>query len=171
MSAPVPLDPATVRAGDSFGPWIVTPTEVQLFRFSAVTWNAHRIHYDLPHARAEGYPGILVQSHLHGCFLAQAVLAWGGPGSRLLRFSWQNRGVAVPGDELACTGTVTGVTGSTAACGSPGSLRSAIRTAACARRARRYWRWTMDSDRTGNATLLDRIAGFAASFRLADAAR
>jgi len=109
VSAPVPLDPATVRAGDSFGPWLVTPTEVQLFRFSAVTWNAHRIHYDLPHASAEGYPGILVQSHLHGCFLAQAVLAWGGPGSRLLRFSWQNRDVAVPGDRLACTGTVTGV--------------------------------------------------------------
>ncbi|HUD36140.1 MAG TPA: MaoC family dehydratase N-terminal domain-containing protein [Streptosporangiaceae bacterium] len=108
--APVSLDPATVQAGDSFGPVIVTPTQTQLFRFSAVTWNAHRIHYDLPYARAEGYQGILVQSHLHGCFLAQAVLAWGGPGSRLLRFSWQNRGVAVPGDQLACTGTVTDVT-------------------------------------------------------------
>jgi acyl dehydratase len=106
----VTLDPARVQAGDSFGPMIVAPTEVQLFRFSAVTWNAHRIHYDLPHATAEGYPGILVQSHLHGCFLAQAVLAWGGPGGRLLRFSWQNRGVAVPGDQLACTGIVTDVT-------------------------------------------------------------
>lgn len=109
-AGPVPLDPATVEVGDSFGPVTVRPTEVQLFRFSAVTWNAHRIHYDLPHARAEGYPGILVQSHLHGCFLAQAVLTWGGPGSRLLRFSWQNRGIAVPGDQLACTGTVTDVT-------------------------------------------------------------
>lgn len=108
-SDPVPLDPGTVRAGDSFGPVVFTPTEVQLFRFSAVTWNAHRIHYDLPQARDEGYPGILVQSHLHGCFLAQAVLAWGGPGSRLLRFSWQNRGIAVPGDQLACTGVVTDV--------------------------------------------------------------
>jgi acyl dehydratase len=106
---PARVDPLTVRAGDRFGPWTVTPTQVQLFRFSAVTWNAHRIHYDLPYARSEGYDGILVQSHLHGCFLVQAVLSWGGPASRLRRFSWQNRGVAIPGDELSCTGTVSDV--------------------------------------------------------------
>jgi hydroxyacyl-ACP dehydratase HTD2-like protein with hotdog domain len=106
---PARVDPLTVQAGDRFGPWTVTPTQVQLFRFSAVTWNAHRIHYDLPYARSEGYDGILVQSHLHGCFLVQALLSWGGPASRLRRFSWQNRGVAIPGDTLSCTGTVSAI--------------------------------------------------------------
>jgi 3-methylfumaryl-CoA hydratase len=42
-----------------------------LFGFSAVTWNAHRIHYDWPYAtRKEGYPGLVV----HGPMLA-ALLA------------------------------------------------------------------------------------------------
>ncbi len=42
-----------------------------LFRFSALTYNAHRIHYDLPYARAvEGYPGLVV----HGPLLALLAL-------------------------------------------------------------------------------------------------
>ncbi len=46
---------------------IVTPTSVMLFRFSAVTFNAHRIHYDHPYSTdVEGYPGLL----LHGPFTA-----------------------------------------------------------------------------------------------------
>ena len=41
------------------------PTSVELFRFSAVTFNAHRIHYDLPYATAvEGYPGLVVHGPL-----------------------------------------------------------------------------------------------------------
>jgi hypothetical protein len=27
-----------------------------LFRFSPLTYNAHRIHYDLPYAKGEGHP-------------------------------------------------------------------------------------------------------------------
>jgi acyl dehydratase len=38
----------------------VTVDPVLLFRFSALTYNAHRIHYDLQYARAEGYPGLVV---------------------------------------------------------------------------------------------------------------
>jgi len=42
-----------------------TPSPVELFRFSAVTFNAHRIHYDLPYARTwEGYPDLVVQGPL-----------------------------------------------------------------------------------------------------------
>ena len=34
---------------------------VSLFRFSAITWNPHRIHYDTPYATSvEGYPGLVV---------------------------------------------------------------------------------------------------------------
>ncbi|HEY5048350.1 MAG TPA: MaoC family dehydratase N-terminal domain-containing protein [Rhizomicrobium sp.] len=40
----------------------VTPDPAQLFRFSALTFNAHRIHYDRDYCRnVEGYPGLLVQ--------------------------------------------------------------------------------------------------------------
>lgn len=85
------------------------PTTVALFRFSAATWNPHRIHYDTGYARQEGYDDILVQSHLHGCFLTQLVTDWMGPDGTLLRIGWQNRGIAYPGEVLRCTGTVTSV--------------------------------------------------------------
>lgn len=83
------------------------PTQVQLFRFSAVTWNPHRIHFDQAYAQTEGYGNVLVQSHLHGAFLIQAVMDWAGPHARLLAFRWQNRHLSMPGDELTVSGIVT----------------------------------------------------------------
>jgi 3-methylfumaryl-CoA hydratase len=47
-----------------------TPDTVALFRFSALTFNSHRIHYDLSYARAEGYPDLVV----HGPLLALLLL-------------------------------------------------------------------------------------------------
>ncbi|RYG34116.1 MAG: acyl-CoA dehydrogenase [Burkholderiales bacterium] len=45
----------------------IDPTAALLFRFSALTYNAHRIHYDRDYAmKAEGYPGLVV----HGPLLA-----------------------------------------------------------------------------------------------------
>ena len=44
-------------------PWrrVVKTTPVSLFRFSAITFNPHRIHYDTPYATGvEGYPGLVV---------------------------------------------------------------------------------------------------------------
>lgn len=39
----------------------IVPDEAVMFRYSALTFNAHRIHYDLPYAReAEGYPALVV---------------------------------------------------------------------------------------------------------------
>jgi hydroxyacyl-ACP dehydratase HTD2-like protein with hotdog domain len=92
------------------------PTTIQLFRFSAVTWNSHRIHFDRAYAQQEGYPDTLVQSHLHGCFLAHTVLQWAGPGATLLRFQWENRHFAVPGDVLTCTGKITAIDGNVVTC-------------------------------------------------------
>ncbi len=49
----------------------VATDEVLLFRYSALTFNAHRIHYDLPYTtRVEGYPGLLV----HGPLVATLML-------------------------------------------------------------------------------------------------
>lgn len=42
----------------------VKPDPVQLFRFSALTFNGHRIHYDRDYAREEGYPGLIVHGPL-----------------------------------------------------------------------------------------------------------
>ncbi|MFK0003044.1 MaoC family dehydratase N-terminal domain-containing protein [Paenarthrobacter sp. NPDC090520] len=45
-----------------------------LFRFSALTYNAHRIHYDRDYAvNAEGYPGLVVHGPLQAILLADAL--------------------------------------------------------------------------------------------------
>lgn len=50
----------------------VRPDPVQLFRFSALTFNAHRIHYDRDYAgRVEGYPGLVVHGPLTAMLLLQ----------------------------------------------------------------------------------------------------
>ena len=109
MSETASLDFESIEVGAEITPLEKRPTNIQLFRYSAVTWNAHLIHYDDAYAKSEGYPAILVQSHLHGCFLIQTVLDWAGVCARLRKFRWENRHLAVPGDVLTCTGNVTAI--------------------------------------------------------------
>jgi 3-methylfumaryl-CoA hydratase len=46
---------------------------VRLFRFSAVTFNAHRIHFDLDYAqKVEKYPGLVVHGPMQAIFLMEA---------------------------------------------------------------------------------------------------
>ena len=60
---PAPADAAWQRE------W--RPDEVLLFRYSALTFNGHRIHYDQPYATTvEGYPGLVV----HGPLIATLLL-------------------------------------------------------------------------------------------------
>jgi 3-methylfumaryl-CoA hydratase len=48
---------------------------VLLFRYSALTFNGHRIHYDPDYARgAEGYPGLVVHGPLLGLMMCQMAL-------------------------------------------------------------------------------------------------
>lgn len=48
----------------------VMPTQAMLFRYSALTFNSHRIHYDLPYARdEEGYRGLVVHGPLTATLL------------------------------------------------------------------------------------------------------
>lgn len=55
-------------AGTWSRPWPVTTT--QLFRYSAITFNGHRIHYDRQYAReVEGYPGLVVHGPLQTTLL------------------------------------------------------------------------------------------------------
>jgi hydroxyacyl-ACP dehydratase HTD2-like protein with hotdog domain len=51
----------------------VVPTSTLLFRFSAVTFNGHRIHYDHDYAtRGEHYPDLVVHGPLTAMLLAQS---------------------------------------------------------------------------------------------------
>ncbi len=97
---------------ETIGPLVRAPDRLQVFAFSAVTWNTHRIHTDPDYAAREGYPDVLVQSHLHAAFLMRALRGAVGPeGGRVVRFGWQNRHPAVPGDTLTCDGCKVGEDG------------------------------------------------------------
>jgi len=77
----------------------IDPSPVLLFRYSALTFNAHRIHYDLPYAtRTEGYPGLVVQGPLQATLLARfAGEIRGEPPSR---FSFRGLAPAYSGTPL-----------------------------------------------------------------------
>ena len=63
-----------VPAGD--GEWEIPVSPTLLFRFSALTYNAHRIHYDRDFARdVEGYPGLLTHGPLQALAMAEAARA------------------------------------------------------------------------------------------------
>jgi acyl dehydratase len=95
-----------VRVGDSLPEERRLPSRLQVFRYSAVTWNSHRIHFDSDYAADEGYPDVLVQSHLHGAFLTTLCTNWMGSQGRLSRLEVTVKRYAVPGDVLVCRGTV-----------------------------------------------------------------
>ena len=72
VPAPVPKSLPPLPEGS----WsrMVTPTPTLLFRFSALTFNAHRIHYDRPYATdVEGYPGLVVHGPLTAILLMELV--------------------------------------------------------------------------------------------------
>lgn len=84
--APTPaITPAAFPAEAQDAAW--TPSTVDLFRFSAVTFNSHRIHYDLPYATGEeGYPGLVI----HGPFTAARLFGHARRGGRTpSRFSFR----------------------------------------------------------------------------------
>jgi 3-methylfumaryl-CoA hydratase len=67
--------PAPVEApGDAEWHRTVVPDEVLLFRYSALTFNGHRIHYDKPYVtEVEGYPGLVVHGPLIATLLVDLV--------------------------------------------------------------------------------------------------
>ena len=71
--APTPGSQPDPKPAPAEADWseTVTPDPVFLFRYSAVTFNGHRIHYDVDYCRdVEGYPGLVV----HGPLIATLLL-------------------------------------------------------------------------------------------------
>ena len=82
--------PATSQAEIADGDWrrTVTPDPVMLFRYSALTFNGHRIHYDHPYVTGvEGYPGLVVHGPLIATLLAD--LGRDESGRPLHRFAFR----------------------------------------------------------------------------------
>lgn len=85
----------------------VVPDERLLFRFSALTFNAHRIHYDLRYAEAEGYPALVVHGPLTAVLLADLVTRETKVDA-LERFSFRAKSAFFLGDRMTLLGRRAG---------------------------------------------------------------
>lgn len=78
----------------------LVPTEPLLFRYSALTFNGHRIHYDLPYAtNEEGYRGLVVHGPLTATLLLDLAARHFGD-NRLSRFAFRGTSPAICGEAL-----------------------------------------------------------------------
>jgi 3-methylfumaryl-CoA hydratase len=82
----------------------LVPDPTMLFRFSALTYNAHRIHYDRTYAtEVEGYPGLVVHGPLQAIALAE-LCRQHTPDRRLRSFRFRGLRPAFDGNPLRLRG-------------------------------------------------------------------
>jgi len=82
---------APAQSAPTDGVWerVISPDDVLLFRYSALTFNAHRIHYDRRYAtEVEGYPGLVVHGPLIAALLMD-LLRRHEPAANVTRFSFR----------------------------------------------------------------------------------
>jgi 3-methylfumaryl-CoA hydratase len=84
--------PVSSRRAVALGP-------VELFRFSALTFNGHRIHYDRDYAcREEGYPGLVVHGPYIALLLADQFLR--STGTSIARVNYRARSPLFEGERF-----------------------------------------------------------------------
>jgi 3-methylfumaryl-CoA hydratase len=82
--------------------------EAVLFRFSALTFNSHRIHYDLPYAtQVGGYPALVVHGPLQAILLAETFREW-FPDRPVSRIEFRAKGSLFCGEPLVVGGAPRG---------------------------------------------------------------
>ena len=78
----------------------LTPEPPLLFRYSALTFNTHRIHYDQPYTmETEGYPGLVVHGPLTATLLLRLAAGKLGP-QNIGRFTFRAKSPAFAGQAL-----------------------------------------------------------------------
>ena len=91
-SAPAPGETPAPPTGAPADPQFqreITPDDVLLFRYSALTFNGHRIHYDRRYVtEVEGYPGLVVHGPLIATLLVDLVRSE-QPQARLQSFDFR----------------------------------------------------------------------------------
>jgi 3-methylfumaryl-CoA hydratase len=107
-AAPQPPQPAPGRAMWSRS---ITPDPVMLFRYSALTFNGHRIHYDLPYVtQVEGYPGLVMNGGLTTLLVFELARTYASApirhiSSRNVRALFVNQPITIAGEPSADTKT------------------------------------------------------------------
>ena len=106
--APPPPAPVPANEAPDLSDWTwqrtIIPTEAMLFRYSALTFNSHRIHYDLPYAtEAEGYRGLVVHGPLTATLLLDLAQRELGANA-LTAFTMRAQAPAFAGEPLYLVG-------------------------------------------------------------------
>jgi 3-methylfumaryl-CoA hydratase len=101
-----PGAPSGTPAEDGAPDWTesFTADPIVLFRFSALTFNSHRIHYDQEYAGMEGYPALVVHGPLLALQLAESARRHGIDAVDSFRF--RARRPMFAGDEMLLSGWV-----------------------------------------------------------------
>ncbi len=121
--APAPM-PADQMPDLSAWQWhrLLQPNAALLFRYSALTFNSHRIHYDLPYAmEVERYRGLVVHGPLMATLLLDLAARELGD-NRLTRFAFRGQSPAIAGEPLHLVGKQEGDTLTLATLGGDGRI-------------------------------------------------
>lgn len=104
-AAPAPLPPGEPAPIDFDWSRTVSPDPVMLFRFSALTYNSHRIHYDRDYAtRMEHYPALVVHGPLLAILLLDLVAREGHAAAPFAHFGFRARRPAFDTERLELCG-------------------------------------------------------------------
>jgi 3-methylfumaryl-CoA hydratase len=100
--------PAPEAIDIDFSEWnfhrTLVPNEALLFRFSAITFNTHRIHYDAPYAiNEEGYRGLVVHGPLTSSLLLDLAARQFGANA-VRKFAFRAQSPAFAGESLHLVG-------------------------------------------------------------------
>ena len=121
---PIPGEaPPAPRPAPAGAAWrrAIVPDDVLLFRYSALTFNGHRIHYDRRYVtQEEGYPGLVVHGPLLATLLAE--LARCNTGRRLTGFRFRALSPVFDVAPFAVCGRTEGTHAALWACRADGSL-------------------------------------------------
>ncbi len=119
VPAPVPAELPALPPGSRVR--LLQPDTRLLFRFSALTFNAHRIHYDRDYATGvEGYPGLVVHGPLTASLLLQ--LAREATPRPITGFSFRGLAPLFDGGPVRLAATLDGDTVTLVAHGPDGAL-------------------------------------------------
>ncbi|KDB58904.1 dehydratase MaoC metal-binding domain protein [Bordetella bronchiseptica B18-5 (C3)] len=121
-AAGAPAPQLTPAPADEQYSRVITPDPVLLMRFSALTFNGHRIHYDRPYAmQEEGYPGLVVHGPLIATLLMEE-LRRNHPGKTVRGFEFKAVSPLFDTAAFSVNGKVAGNTAQLWARGPQGQL-------------------------------------------------
>jgi acyl dehydratase len=96
-----------LQVGDAIPTLVKEPTTRQLVKYAGASGDYYEIHYDHDFAVKSGLKdGVIVHGLLTAAWMAQMLTDWLPSPTALKKFGVSYRGMARPGDQVSCKGTI-----------------------------------------------------------------